>query len=116
MHRLSHRIALLAALSVAAAVPFAGPALATGAVAHSAATTTVVLKSIKFTPRKITIHKGGTVRWVWKDGAIAHNVTGKGYHSATIKKGSFRHTFKKAGKFSYRCTIHPGMTGTVIVR
>lgn len=117
MHHPLRRTSLLcAALALAVAVPVVGPALATGATARAAATTTVVLKHISFTPRTVTIHRGGTVRWVWRDGSVSHNVTGKGFHSRSISKGSFRHTFRSEGKFRYRCTIHAGMTGTVIVR
>jgi plastocyanin len=117
MHRTTRRTPLFcAAVALAAAVPVAGPALANGATARTASTTTVVLKHTAFTPRKVTIARGGTVRWVWRDGATPHNVTGKGYHSRTITKGSFSHRFTRAGRFTYRCTIHPGMNGTVVVR
>lgn len=117
MHRVTRRTPMLcAAFALAVAVPVAGPALATGATARKASTTTVVLKHIAFSPRKVTIRRGETVRWVWRDGGTAHNVTGKGYRSRTISKGSFNHRFTKAGRFTYRCTIHPGMNGIVVVR
>ncbi|MDX6639616.1 MAG: hypothetical protein QOF12_627 [Solirubrobacteraceae bacterium] len=109
--------ALVAAAAVAASVVSALPAGASGqATATAAATTTVTLKNIKFNPRKVTINRGGTVRWVWRDGSIAHNVTGPGVKTKTFSKGSVSHRFTRKGTFRYRCTIHPGMTGTVVVR
>jgi plastocyanin len=30
--------------------------------------------------------------------------------------GDFRRTFTVAGTFNYRCTIHAGMDGTIIVQ
>lgn len=117
MHRTTRRIPLFcAAVALTAAVPVVGPALASGATAREASTRTVVLRHTAFSARKVTIARGGTVRWVWRDGGIAHNVTGKGFRSRTIAKGSFSHRFTRAGRFTYRCTIHPGMNGTVVVR
>ncbi len=107
--------ALVATAAVGASVVSALPAGASGQ-ATAAATTTVTLKNIKFNPRKVTINRGGTVRWVWRDGSIAHNVTGPGFKTRTFSRGSFSHRFTRKGTFRYRCTIHPGMTGTVVVR
>ena len=84
--------------------------------ATPAASATVTLKNISFKPRRVVIGRGGTVRWVWRDGSTSHNVTGSGYRSRTISKGSFSHRFTRKGTFKYRCTIHPGMNGTVVVR
>jgi plastocyanin len=63
------------------------------------------------------VSKGGTVTWNW-GGHDKHNVTFKSFHSKTQKTGSFRHTFTKAGTYSYHCTIHGkkfGMHGTITV-
>ncbi|MCW2968841.1 MAG: amidase [Solirubrobacteraceae bacterium] len=90
------------------------PAGATGR-ATAASSATVTLKNIKFHAAKVTIARGGTVHWVWHDGSTPHNVTGPGFHSRTITRGSFSHRFTHSGTFHYRCTIHPGMNGTVVV-
>lgn len=67
-----------------------------------------------FEPKTIHVSVGDTVTWVWK-GSVKHNVTGPGFNGPTQKRGTFEHTFNSAGSFTYNCTIHPGMKGTVKV-
>ncbi|HEY2303965.1 MAG TPA: plastocyanin/azurin family copper-binding protein [Acidimicrobiales bacterium] len=75
----------------------------------------VSIKNIAFTPRTVTIHPGQAVVWTFRDGDVPHNVTGDGYASATRTSGTFVHTFPAPGTYNYSCTIHTGMTGTVVV-
>lgn len=96
--------ALLAALAVASML-FAGTAVA-GA-------TTVKVKNYSFSPGTVRIDKGGKVKWKFVQGT--HNVTGKGFKSGNKSSGSYSHKFKKAGTYTYSCTIHPGMNGKVRV-
>ena len=114
----SPKRSLIAAVAVAALVPAGVVASAQGSTATAAKTKTVTLKGKKFHPATVTIKKGGKVKWVWKDGAVPHNVTSTGhkFKSSTLKtSGTFTVTFKKKGTFKYTCTIHPGMKGKVIV-
>ena len=104
------------AAAAAAVVALAATAIPT----HAAGTTTVAVKDNKFVPKSLTIKKGTTVKWVWKGRAI-HNVTvAKGpakFRSSTKKKGSYKHTFKKAGTYRIVCTIHaPDMRSKVVVK
>ena len=93
------------------------PALAARPGARSAAaTTTVKLKNISFTPATVRIARGGSVKWVWKDGDTPHDVTFAGRHSKIQQSGSYTLSFGRAGTFKYHCTIHPGMDGRVVVR
>jgi plastocyanin len=100
--------AVLAALLLAAAgsVP---------AAVASGRTTTVTLKHISFIRSTVHIKKGDSVRWVWKDPTVPHNVTFAHRHSTTRQKGTYVLRFTTAGTFRYRCTIHPGMNGRVVV-
>jgi plastocyanin len=68
-----------------------------------------------FTPSSVTVSKGSRVTWKFNG---PHNVLGKGkgWHPGIKLRGTWSRTFRTAGKFSYRCTIHPGMNGKVIVR
>jgi len=78
-------------------------------------TATVVLKNIAFTPKSVALKVGGTVTWEWQDGAIPHNVTFTDFKSGTQTSGTYDHQFPTAGTFTYECTIHTGMKGTVTV-
>lgn len=93
------------------------PALAAGG-ARSSATHNVVLKSLRFHPPTLSVKRGDTVTWLWRDGSTAHNVTGSGFKSRTMSKGSFTVRFTRKGTFNYRCTIHVslGMVGKIVVR
>jgi plastocyanin len=76
----------------------------------------VKMEGFKFVPETITIAKGNTVKWINNDSVI-HRIVGFGIVSKSIESGDdFSHTFTESGTFNYRCDIHPGMTGTVIVK
>ena len=79
--------------------------------------TTVVLKDIAFKPAKLSVSAGETVTWKFEDKGIPHNVVAddKSFKSEIKDSGSFEHTFDKPGTFSYVCTVHPDMKGTVTV-
>ena len=71
-----------------------------------------------FTPQKTYVNAGDSV--TWKNGTDAsHTVTsdtGGELASATVAAGgSFSHTFSGQGTFAYHCTIHPYMTGQIVV-
>lgn len=99
------------------AVALAIPASALAKRAAVAATHTVLLKNIRYTPATLSIKRGDTVRWLWRDGPTEHNVTGTGFKSRTQASGSFSVRFTRRGTFNYHCTIHAseGMRGRVIV-
>ncbi|HSJ24496.1 MAG TPA: carboxypeptidase regulatory-like domain-containing protein [Longimicrobiales bacterium] len=79
---------------------------------------TVNMVDNAFAPSSVTIAAGGIVTWV-NTGSAAHNSTGAGgaWMSADLVPGAtFERQFPASGTFSYQCTLHPGMTGTVIVQ
>jgi plastocyanin len=104
---------------VAAVLLAAGAALApsvAAAVPH-AASLRVVLQHNRFSPRKVVVHRGDTVTWLWRDGKTQHNVVSNSFHGLLNPKssGSFTKRFTRSGSYSYFCTIHAGMTGTIVV-
>jgi plastocyanin len=113
----SHRLLLAAgALVAVTSIASLTPALAAAPPrAHATSTTTVTLKDISFKKSTVKIAKGGSVKWVWKDGDTPHNVTFATRHSKTQKSGSYTLRFARAGTLKYHCTIHPGMDGKVVV-
>jgi plastocyanin len=70
-----------------------------------------------FRPRRITISRGDRVRWVNR-ASVTHTTTSNGgLWNETLQPGErFSRRFRRAGTFGYRCTIHAGMTGTIVVR
>jgi len=76
---------------------------------------TVTIKDMAYTPATLTVPAGTTVTWVWRDGAIAHDVKGDGFQSKVQSAGTFSHRFDQPGSYDYLCTLHPNMTGTIEV-
>jgi len=85
--------------------------------ARAASSVSVTTGDYFFSPASVSVAVGDTVTW--------HN-SGQQPHTATADDGSFdtgtiqpggsgSHTFNTAGTFSYICTIHPNMKGTVRV-
>jgi plastocyanin len=78
--------------------------------------TEVAAKDNQFTPPAIQVTAGTTVTWSFDDRFVPHDVTGDGWTSGDPKsKGTFTHTFDRPGTYAYRCTLHDGMDGRVVV-
>ena len=105
-------VATLAA--IAAVGGGAIPAAALGG-AHAAGSHTVVLRHNRYLPGTVAIRRGESVRWVWRDGGVLHNVIARGFRSRTQTHGSFTVHFTRRGTFHYTCTVHAHMNGTVVV-
>lgn len=90
----------------------------TGTKGEAQSSASVTIENFAFTPPTITIKKGGTVTWINKD-SMVHTATADGgdFDTGDITQNqSAALTFDKAGTFSYICTYHPNMKGTVIVK
>ena len=77
----------------------------------------VFIQGMTFSPSTITVAAGTAVTWTNKD-AVTHNVTSNPalFSSGGMVQGAtYTYTFATAGTYNYKCTIHPSMTGTVIV-
>ena len=80
-------------------------------------TITVRINGMRFEPENITVMPGTKVIWV-HGGGMPHTVTGntEGLRSGTLYNGQeYSHTFAENGLFNYFCSLHPTMTGSVIV-
>jgi plastocyanin len=80
--------------------------------------TQVIMTNRSYNPATVTIKVGDKVTWVNQD-APQHDVVADNgeFNSQLFDKGqSFSFTFTKAGTYPYHCSIHPGMTGTVVVQ
>ena len=80
----------------------------------------ITMQSNTFTPFRVTIRVGQTVLWDFP--ADAHNViflksvtTGRPTDIGITSSSAVTRTFNTAGTFPYDCTLHPGMSGEVVV-
>ena len=78
-----------------------------------------------YNPSSLNVAPGTTVRWINND-TVPHTVTEAGtegglsvnkFDSGVFGPGqTYEHTFDQSGTFKYYCTIHPFMSGEVIVK
>jgi len=109
---------LLAALGLGIAELGAGTGNFTASAQQKPETTEVKIDNFSFGPGELTVQVGTTVTWTNRDD-IPHTVVStdgvfKSKVLDTDEKFSF--TFAKAGTYPYFCSIHPKMTGKVIVQ
>jgi plastocyanin len=71
-----------------------------------------------FVPNPVTVTVGSTVTWINNDTITHDSISDSGvWNSGNIPAGGqFAFTFQSKGTFTYKCTIHPGMVGTVNVQ
>ena len=113
LSRISTIAVFLFGLIIFAAAP--RTAAAPGAVAAPAE---VKIDNFSFTPASITVPVGTEVTWTNRDD-IPHNVVSEDHSikSKTLDTDEkFTFTFTKPGTYSYFCSIHPKMKGTVVVQ
>ena len=77
-----------------------------------------------YSPNQLTVSPGTTVTWTNNDklshtitsGKVSDNDAGSMFDSGLVKSGkTFQFTFANTGTINYFCTVHPWMTGQVIV-
>ena len=72
----------------------------------------------QFVPGEVTIADDGTVTWTFQ--SVTHNVqfaatTGAPANIGNSTSESVSRTFNPPGTFEYSCSLHPGMSGSVVV-
>lgn len=105
---MKHYLLVLSIVLLAMTAAIAAPKKSTHAVS---------IDNMAFSPASVQVTVGDTVEWTNND-ERDHNVTSKdgSFKSGNLSNGaSYRYTFNKAGKFSYGCSLHPRMKGTVTV-
>jgi plastocyanin len=76
--------------------------------------TDVAVRDNVFEPPVIEVPVDTTVTWRW-EGDNPHNVVGDGFESEIQTAGTFTHAFAAPGRYDYRCTLHGGMRGEIVV-
>jgi plastocyanin len=78
----------------------------------------VNIDNFSFSPATITVKAGTTVTWTNRDD-IPHTVVAddkQSFKSKVLDTGEkFTFTATKPGTYGYFCSIHPKMTGTLVV-
>jgi amicyanin len=78
---------------------------------------TVTIDNFTFTPQRLTVKAGTTVIWTNKDD-IPHAVAAvsKLFRSQALDTDQdYSFTFTTPGSYEYFCSLHPHMTGTIVV-
>ena len=74
--------------------------------------------SLDYNPAQLTVAAGTAVSFVF--GSVAHTVTfvsaGSPASIPATSNGTVQVTFPTAGSYNYVCTIHPSMSGTIVVQ
>jgi plastocyanin len=84
----------------------------------AATSNTINIVNFTFTPGTLTVKAGTTVTWTNNDTTTHRPTSDTGvFDSGDLAPGAtFSFTFNNTGTFSYHCSIHPYMTGKVIVQ
>ena len=117
MTRAFRILSFQASLLVASAV-LMGTAAAVTRAAPPPATAAVQIDNFTFKAPVVTVKRGTTVTWTNRDD-IPHTVVSKNgvFKSKVLDTGdTFSVTFAKPGQFGYYCSLHPHMTGTIVVK
>ena len=113
MTTIARHIRVATALAVAV---FATATALPAASAH-AAETEVKIDKFAFAPQRVVVKAGTTVTWI-NDEDIPHTVASstKLFKSNALDtKDKFSFTFTTPGAYEYFCSLHPHMTGTIVV-
>ena len=108
-NRESKKMTRLSIFCVAAAIALASAA--------HAATIEVKIANFTFTPKQIVVKAGDTVTWINEDD-IPHTVASKTplFRSKPLDSDDkFSFTFATPGTYVYFCSLHPMMTGSIVV-
>ncbi|HEX4824329.1 MAG TPA: cupredoxin family copper-binding protein [Candidatus Polarisedimenticolaceae bacterium] len=119
MRELIQKTGRIAALALASTLVIGGSAVVLArAETAMPPTADVKIDNFSFGPVMLTVAPGTKVTWTNRDD-IPHTVVAddKTFKSKTLDTDeTFSYTFDKPGTYPYFCSIHPHMTGQVIVK
>jgi plastocyanin len=78
----------------------------------------VKIDNFVFGPQTVTVRVGATVTWTNSDDIPHTAVSTDGVFKSKVMDTDekFSYTFTKAGTYPYYCSIHPKMTGKIVVQ
>jgi plastocyanin len=116
--RTNLRVAVVAAtVMMAQLLLFAGSPRVAASDQPSAVQAAVKIDNFVFGPQTITVRVGTTVTWTNSDDIPHTTVSTDGVFKSKVMDTDekFSYTFTKAGTYAYYCSIHPKMTGKIVV-
>src|SRR6185503_1501567 len=88
----------------------------TAAAGQQSSSRKVTINGFAFMPALLEMSPGETVTWVNDDGAPHSTTVNNGATSDTLMPGSsYGAKFDRPGEYDYLCSMHPYMTGRIIV-
>lgn len=113
---------VLGALLAVTLAACSGAPAASGPPSAGSAAAVTITGNFAFDPATITVSRGATVTWT-NSGGTTHTITSgtpetptNKFNQALENGKTFSVTFTETGTFTYFCSIHQTMRGTVIVR
>ena len=105
-------------LMIAIVLLLAGSPSVTANDQPSAANAEVKIDNFSFGPQTLTIPVGATVTWTNRDDIPHTVVSTDGVFKSKVRDTDekFSYIFTKAGTYPYYCSVHPKMTGKVVVQ
>jgi len=78
----------------------------------------VKIDNFSFGPQTLTVSVGTTVVWTNRDDIPHTVVSADGVFKSKVRDTDekFSYTFTKAGTYPYFCSVHPKMTGKIVVQ
>ena len=78
----------------------------------------VKIDNFVFGPQTLTVPVGTTVTWTNKDDIPHTTVSTDGVFKSKVMDTDeeFSYKFTKEGTYSYYCSVHPKMTGKIVVK
>lgn len=109
---------LAAPVMIAVLLLFAGSPRVTAIDQPSTANVEVKIDNFSFGPETLTVPVGTTVTWTNRDDIPHTVVSTDGVFKSKVRDTDekFSYTFAKTGTYSYYCSVHPKMTGKVVVQ
>jgi len=96
----------------------AGTAASTSNVASTVQSRMVIIENLQFNPQSLTVKPGERITWINKD-LFPHTATAdsSAFDSRAIApNASWTWVARNPGAYTYVCTFHPTMKGTVTVQ
>jgi plastocyanin len=115
---MGERSAVRICAAAVASLVLAGTAASTGQLMAGAKSYVVIMQIVGFDPQILTLKSGDRVTWVNKD-LFPHTATAddKAFDSLSVApSGTWTFIARKPGTYTYSCTFHSTMKGTIKVQ